>query len=129
MGCFCVVSLSRFRRLSGVGVVLTSLVLDWCSGMVSDGFQTQKRSSWSRVKSVQKESWLSAISIDGRQEWTCKFCSELNVWTKVAFAGAAAMTSQQVPAWEVQAAGDRRKDWRMVHGLFDVKRRGGQKVQ
>ena len=31
-------------------------------------------------------------------------------------------------AWEVQA-GDRRKDWRMVHGLFDVKRRGRQKVQ
>ena len=26
-------------------------------------------------------------------------------------------------AWEVQA-GDRRKDWRMVYGLFDVKRRG-----
>ena len=41
-------------------------------------------------------------------------------------AGAAIMTSQQV-AWEVQA-GDCRKDRRMVNGLFDVKRRGRQKV-
>ena len=24
----------------------------------------------------------SAISIDGRKEWTCKFCSESNVWTR-----------------------------------------------
>ena len=23
-----------------------------------------------------------AISIDGRKEWTCKFCSESNVWTR-----------------------------------------------
>ena len=23
-----------------------------------------------------------AISVDGRKEWTCKFCSESNVWTK-----------------------------------------------
>ena len=25
---------------------------------------------------------VSAISIDGRKEWTCKFCSESNVWTR-----------------------------------------------
>ena len=37
------VPLSRFQRLTGVGVVLTSLALDGCSGMVSDDFQTQKR--------------------------------------------------------------------------------------
>ena len=24
----------------------------------------------------------NAISIDGRKEWTCKFCSESNVWTR-----------------------------------------------
>ena len=52
--CLCC-ALSRFRRLSGVGDVLTSLALCWCSGMVSDGFQTQKRVRGSRVKSVQKE--------------------------------------------------------------------------
>ena len=70
--------LSRFRRLSGVGVVLTSLALDWCSGMVSDGFQTQKRGSWIPGKERAERVLASAISIDGRREWTCKFCSKSN---------------------------------------------------
>ena len=44
VGCLCcVVPLSRFRRLSGAGVVLTALALGRCLGMVSDGFQTQRR--------------------------------------------------------------------------------------
>ena len=34
---------SRFWRLSGVGVVLISLALDWCSGMVSDGFPCSEK--------------------------------------------------------------------------------------
>ena len=78
--CVCVVPLSRFQRLSGVGVVLTSLALDWCSRMVSDGFQTQKMSSWILVKERAERVMASAISIDGRKEWTCKFCSD--VWTR-----------------------------------------------
>ena len=73
------VSLSRFQRLSGVGVVLTSLALDWCSGMVSDGFQTQKRGSWIPGKERAERVLGSEISIDGRKE--CKFCSESNVST------------------------------------------------
>ena len=35
--------------------------------------------------------------------------------------GGAAIMTPSGSAWEVQA-GDRRKDWRMVYGLFDVKR-------
>ena len=76
VGCVCVVSLSRFGRLSGVCVVLPSLALDWCSRMVSDGFQTQKSGSWI----PGKEGVLaSAISTDGRKDGTCTFCSESNV--------------------------------------------------
>ena len=48
------VLLSRLQRLSGVGVVLTSLALDWCSGMVS---KLRGGVRGLRVKSVQKESW------------------------------------------------------------------------
>ena len=79
--CVCVVP-SRFRRLSGVGVVLTSLVLNWCSGMVSDDFQAQKSSSWIPGTELAERVLASAISIDGIKEWTCKFCSESNVWTR-----------------------------------------------
>ena len=71
-----VVLLSRFRRLSGVGVVLTSLALDLCSGMVGDGFQTQKTGSWILGKERAERVLASVISIDGRKEWKCKFCSE-----------------------------------------------------
>ena len=65
--CVCV-PLSRFRRLSGGGgVVLTSLALDGCFGMVSDGFQTQKRGSWIPGKSVQKESWRVRSQLMGER--------------------------------------------------------------
>ena len=67
---------SRFRRLSGVGVVLTSLAHDRFSGMVSDGFQAQKRCSWIPGKERAERVLASAISIDVRKEWVCKFCSE-----------------------------------------------------
>ena len=73
---------SRFRRLSGVGVVITSLALDWCSGMVCHGFQAQKRGSWIPGKECAERVLASAILIDGRKEWTCKFCSESNVWAR-----------------------------------------------
>ena len=74
--CVCVVPLSRFRRLSGVGVVLTSLAPDWFSGMV------QKRGSWIHGKERAERILANAILIDGRKEWICKFCSESNVWTR-----------------------------------------------
>ena len=76
------VCLWLFVFVSGVGVVLASLALDWCSGMVSDGFRTQKKVSWIPGKERSERVLASAISIDGRKEWTCKFCSESDVWTR-----------------------------------------------
>ena len=39
-----------------------------------------------RIEGVQEELaervLASAVSIDGRKEWTCKFCSESNVWMR-----------------------------------------------
>ena len=64
------------------GVVFTTLALGWCSGMVSDGFQTQRRDSSILGKERAERVLAGAISIDGRKEWTCKFCSESNVWTR-----------------------------------------------
>ena len=70
--------LSRSPRLfsSSAGVVLAALAL------VSDGFQTQRRGSWVPGKERAQKSLASAVLIDGRKEWTCKFCSESNVWTR-----------------------------------------------
>ena len=49
--------------------------------MVSDVFQDQKRGSW--IPGMRAERVLAnAISIDGRKEWTFKFCSESKVWTR-----------------------------------------------
>ena len=50
--------------------------------MVSDGFQAQKWGSWTPGKERAERVLANAISIDGRKEWTCKFCSESNVWTR-----------------------------------------------
>ena len=50
--------------------------------MVSDGFQAQKRGSWIPGKERAERVMANAILIDGRKEWTCKFCSESNVWTR-----------------------------------------------
>ena len=51
-------------------------------GMVSDGFQAQERGSWVPGKERAERVLANATSIDGRKEWTCKFCSESNVWTR-----------------------------------------------
>ena len=59
-----------------------SLSKDVRLGMVSGGFQTQRRGSWILGEYRAKRVLASAISIDGRKEWTCKFCSESNVWTR-----------------------------------------------
>ena len=36
----------------------------------------------SRAKNGRKKVLAGAITIDGRKERTCKFCSESNVWTR-----------------------------------------------
>ena len=71
---------------------IRAIVLWWCClcfigsrrvfGMVSDGFQAQKRGSWVPGKERAEKVLASATSIDGRKEWTCKFFSESNVWTR-----------------------------------------------
>ena len=63
------------------------------SSTVSDGFQAQKRGSWIWGTERAEGVLASAISIDERKEWTCKFCSESNGRDGVA--GAATMTSRQ----------------------------------
>ena len=63
---------------------IPAIVLLWCClsfigsrrvfGMVSDGFQAQKRGSWIPGKERAERVLANAISFDGRKEWTCKFC-------------------------------------------------------
>ena len=49
----------------------------------SAGFQTQKKKkSWVSGQVRAERILAEAITIDGRKEWTCKFCSESNVWTR-----------------------------------------------
>ena len=68
---------------SCAGVVLAALALErFLSGMVSDGIQTQRRGSWILGEEGAEQVLASAVSIDGWKEWTCKFCSESNVWTR-----------------------------------------------
>ena len=77
----CVVLLSRSWRLSFLVLVLsfTALALGWCSGMVSDGFQTQRIGSCIPGKERTERIFAGAIAIDGRKEWICKYCPETNV--------------------------------------------------
>ena len=54
----------------------------------SDGeycFQTHKNKSWVSGQVRAERVLAEAITIDGRKEWTCKFCSESNVWTRWRF--------------------------------------------
>ena len=60
---------------------LVSIKVFW-SVMGSDGFQTQKNKSWVSGQVRAERVLAEAITIDGRKEWTCKFCSESNVWTR-----------------------------------------------
>ena len=50
--------------------------------MGSDGFQTQKKKSWVSGQVRAERILADAITIDGRTEWTCKFCSKTNVCTR-----------------------------------------------
>ena len=50
--------------------------------MGCDGFQTQKKKSWVSRQVRAERILADAITIYDRKEWTCKFCSESNVWTR-----------------------------------------------
>ena len=43
--------------------------------------KTQKKKSWVSGQVRAERILAEAITIDGRKEWTCKFCSESKVWT------------------------------------------------
>ena len=45
-------------------------------------FKPREGCSWIPGKERAEKVLVSAVSIDGRKEWTCKFCSESNVWTR-----------------------------------------------
>ena len=49
--------------------------------MGGDVFQTQRK-SWVPGQIRAEKVLADAITIDGRKEWICKFCSETNVWTR-----------------------------------------------
>ena len=74
-----------------LGECLCVSAVPWCVLCLRDsgdclvvvfGFQAQKRGSWITGKERAERVLAHAISIDGRKEWTCKFCSESNVWTR-----------------------------------------------
>ena len=93
--------------------------------MVSDGFQTQKRGFWIPGKEQAERAWANAISVDGREEWTCKLCSKSILWTR----WRCRKCYSNIPAGlqgEVQAGG-RCKVRRMVYRLTNVEWRGRQK--
>ena len=81
---FCVVFLSRSRRLVSflsLGVVCCCFhVRIFWPSMGGDGFQTQRK-SWVPGHIRAEQVLADAITIDAREEWICKFCSESNVWT------------------------------------------------
>ena len=81
----CCLSRSGRQSFSCADVVLFALALEnFRSGMVSDGFQTQRRGfvdPW--LRTWRTKILASAISIDGRREWACKKKNlESFVWTR-----------------------------------------------
>ena len=68
--------LVRLARACGLAALVSGKVF-WLV-MGSDHFQTQKKKCQVRAERVLAD----AITTDGRREWTCKFCSETNVWTR-----------------------------------------------
>ena len=113
----CVVLLLRFPRLSGADVVLAALALDWCSGMVSDGFQTQRRGSWILAKERAEQRWRIGF-VNSVLNQMCE---------RSGVAGDATTTSSRA-AGKGQA-GSRGENWRLVHVLFIVEWRRRQEVQ
>ena len=99
---------------------------DFRSGMVSDGFQTQRRGSWILGKERAEKVLASAVSIDWRKEWTCKYGSESDVWTR----WRCRRCHHDIPAFlrgkYRQAIAAR---WRMVDGLLNVEWRGRKEEQ
>ena len=101
---FCVACRDPGDCLSGELVLSLPLFFskDFQSGMVSDGFQTQRRGSWIPGKERARRVLASAVSNDGRKEWMCTCCSESKMWTR----WRCRRCYHDIPAgvaWEVQA--------------------------
>ena len=47
-----------------------------------EGWRTQIRNGWIPGQMCAEKILADAVTIDGRREWSCKSCSETNVWTR-----------------------------------------------
>ena len=110
----CVLSRSQRLSFSCACVVWPHWFLE--SFLFGDGrrwlSQTQKKNSWVPGPIREERVLADAITIDGRKEWICKFCSETNVWTRWRLQ---ALWEQHPHGSARQTqAGDVREEWRMV---------------
>ena len=84
---FCVavaIPATVFLLCVAVAIPATVFLLCWCGPRRScscDVLQTQSTCSWFPAEE-RAERVADAITIEGRNEWICKFCSKANVWTR-----------------------------------------------
>ena len=121
---FCVVPLSRFRRLSGVGVVLAALVRDWSSRMVSEGFQTQKSGSWNPGKERAEKYWQVRSRLMGERSWFVN-SAESRMCGRGGVAGDVIITARRCCTGSV----GRRLEQSQESGLRGLRRRAGRKTE
>ena len=110
--------------MSGVGVVFASFALKWCSGMVTDGFQAQKRSSWIPGKERAERDLASAISIDGTKKWDVHILLRIECVDE-GVAGAVTLTSLQGCVGSTGRRSPRGRE----SGLRAPQRRAGRKTE
>ena len=112
-----------FRDSSDCLVLVLSF-LNWCSRVVSDGFQAQKRVRGSWVKSGQKESWQMRSRLMGERSGRAnsvqnRMCGRSGV------AGAVTVTSLQGCAGSTGRRSPRGRE----SGLHPLQRRAGRKTK
>ena len=97
------------------------------AGAATDKHHVFAKTLWKKIVDPRKgtcgEVLADAITVDGRKEWICKFCSGSNVWTRAMFL--------QHPGRAVGKieAGDFGENWRVVHRFVVIEWRRGQEVQ
>ena len=85
----CAVAIPATVFLLRVVVAILSTVCGPCrsrsrkiSGQERLAMVSKRRGSWIPRKERAERVLAKAVSIDGRKEWTCNFCSESSVWTR-----------------------------------------------
>ena len=63
----------------GAHIISLVAISMWMTG--TDGDQTQKREGYMPGQIRQEELLATAVVIEGRKEWFCRFCSEASVWS------------------------------------------------